>query len=185
VPGARGRRWSRAGRSPRPSYSLFVSVLSLAPGALVTDSTSAPLSQALHAALSDARKNRDRTKTQLLSMTLSEVRNREIELGRPATDSDVEEVLTRARKRRAEAAEQMRAGGRPELAEREEEEARILQTFLPEPLTEDEVRGFVREILASGITDPGPLMGQLMPKIRGRFDGREANRIVREERASG
>jgi uncharacterized protein YqeY len=150
----------------------------------VSDSTPSLLVQALSQGLNDARRGRDRARTQLLSMTLSEVRNREIELGRPAEDADVEEVLTRARKRRAEAAQQMRDGGRPELAEREEEEARILATFLPEPLSEAEVRGFVREILEGGTREPGPLMGALMPKIRGRFDGREANRIVREELSS-
>lgn len=151
----------------------------------MSDGPVSPLQQALTQALLEARKSRDRVRTQLLSMTLSELRNREIELGRGATDSDVEEVLGRARKRRAEAAEQMRAGGRPELAEREEEEARILQAFLPEPLSEAEVRAFIEAIVAQGASETGPLMGQLMPMIRGRYDGRDASRLVREALSKG
>ena len=56
-----------------------------------------------------------------------------------------------------------------------------IQRYLPEGLTEDEVRAMVREIVAGGATAMGAVMGQLMPKIRGRFDGKEANRVVKEE----
>jgi uncharacterized protein len=149
----------------------------------MSDPAPAPLQARLERDLITARKARDRMRTGLLSMTLAELRNRRIELGREVTDDDVEEVLTRARKRRQEAADQMRQGGREELAEKEEAEAELLAAYLPQPLTEDEVRGIVREIVASGVTETGPLMGQLMPRVRGRFDGRDANRIAREELA--
>jgi uncharacterized protein len=142
-----------------------------------------PLETRLQTDLNEARKARDRSRTSLLSMTLSELGNRRIELGRELTDTDVEEVLSKARKRRQEAAEQMRAGGRVDLAEKEEEEERVLAAYLPEPLGEEEVRALVRELLAGGASDVGALMGALMPRIRGRFDGREANRIAREELA--
>lgn len=131
--------------------------------------------------LSEARKARDRLRTTVLSSTLAEVRNQEIEEGRDADDEMTKRVLVRALKQRREAAEQMRGGGREELAEKEEREAEILSTFLPPPFTGDEVRAMVREIAAEGPSDPGPVMGRLMPRIRGRFDGKEANRIVREE----
>jgi len=130
--------------------------------------------------LNQARKDRDRDRVTLLSMTISEVRNREIELGREADEEEVSAVIVRAIKRRKESAELMRGGGRPELAEGEEREAVALSAYLPEQLTEAEVRALVREIVESGVTVIGPVMGELSKRIRGRFDGREANRIVRE-----
>ncbi len=75
----------------------------------------------------------------------------------------------------------MRAGGRPELAEKEEREAHLLEAYLPAPLSEREVRERVRAAIAEGATDIGAVMGRIMPALKGRFDGREANRIVREE----
>jgi uncharacterized protein len=141
----------------------------------------APLQLRLEQALNDARRARDRARVTLLSMTLAELRNRRIELGRDLTDEDIQDLLTRARKRRKEAADQMRAGGREELAANEEAESEMLATFLPQPMDEAEVRALVRELLDQGAVEIGPLMGRLMPLLRGRFDGREANRIVREE----
>ncbi len=131
--------------------------------------------------LDQARRDRDRLRTLVLSTTLSDLRNREIEIGGEADDQEVLGVITRAVKRRREASEQMRAGGRPELADREDREAEILSSYLPPPITEEDVRAMVRELIVAGVTQMGPLMGQLMPRIRGRFDGKEANRIVREE----
>ena len=142
---------------------------------------SSDLQSRIQVDLTCARKQRDKALTVLLSMTLSELRNREIAERRELTQDEVIEVVTRAVKQRKEAAEQMRAGGRPELAEKEEREADVLTAYLPEPLTEEAVRGIVREVIAAGASSMGPLMGQLMPRIKGRFDGREANRIVREE----
>ncbi len=147
----------------------------------MSDPAAPPLQLRLESDLNTARKARDRVRTGLLSMTLAELHNRRIEVGRALTDDDVQEVVTRARKRRHEAAEQMRQGGREELAAREDAEAGMLSEYLPRPLDEEAVRAMVREIVGSGVTEPGPLMGALMPRIRGRFDGREANRIAREE----
>ncbi|TVP46892.1 MAG: GatB/YqeY domain-containing protein [Gemmatimonadales bacterium] len=144
---------------------------------------SAPLQTRLEAELVDARRARDRSRTALLSMTLSEVHNRRIEMGRDLTDEDVREVLTRARKRRQEAADQMRAGGREELARKEEAESEALSAFLPRPMEEEDVRALVRGLIAEGVGEIGPLMGRLMPLLKGRFDGKEANRIAREELA--
>ncbi|MFP4624310.1 MAG: GatB/YqeY domain-containing protein [Gemmatimonadota bacterium] len=131
--------------------------------------------------LVEARRGRDRLRTMVLTTVLSEIRNKEIELGRDATDEDVIGVLTRSIKQRAEAAEQMRGAGREELAEKEEREAELLDAYTPESMGEDEVRAIVREAIAGGADNMGAVMGQLMPRIKGRFDGREANRIVREE----
>lgn len=139
------------------------------------------LGDRLRADLNDARRQRDKLRTSVLTMTLSELKNREIELGRAATDEDVQEVVNRAVKRRREAADQIRAAGRGEMADREEQEAGVLTQYLPAQLSEDEVRRLVREAVASGAGNVGAVMGAIMPKLKGRFDGKEANRIVREE----
>jgi uncharacterized protein len=142
-----------------------------------------PLKAQIQEALKKARKERDRLRILVFSTALSEIRNEEIQARGEADDELVTTVLTRAVKQRREAAEQMRQGGREELALKEEDEARILGEFLPAALEEDEVRAMIREILYSGAEELGAVMGQLMPRIKGRFDGKEANRLVREEMA--
>lgn len=142
------------------------------------------LKERLREDLNAARRARDRLRTLVLTTTLSEVRNREIEAGREATNDDVVEVVSRAVKRRREAAEQIRAGGRPELAEKEDQEAALLVGYLPPRLEEEEVRAMVREAIAGGAADMGAVMAAVMPRIKGSFDGRDANRIVREELAT-
>ncbi len=131
--------------------------------------------------LDRARRQRDRFLTTLLTTTLSEIRNREIELGRDAEDTDVIVVITRAIRQRRESADQMRSGGRRDLADREDREAEVLTGYLPPQLDEEEVRSMVREAIASGADSIGAVMSAIMPRIKGSFDGREANRIVREE----
>ena len=133
--------------------------------------------------LNRARKDRDRGRTLVLSTTLSELKNREIELGRDASDDDAILVITRGIKQRRESAEQMRSGTRPDLADNEEAEAEILKGYLPEALSEDHVRVMIREALAEGADNMGAVMGRLMPRLKGRFDGREANRLVQNELA--
>jgi uncharacterized protein len=140
-----------------------------------------PLKAQLQEALNRARKERDRLRILVLSTVLSEIRNEEIRARGEADDELVTTVLTRAVKQRREAAEQMRQGGREELALKEEDEARILGEFLPPALDEEEVRAMIREMLAAGADQMGAVMGRLMPRIKGRFDGKEANRLVREE----
>ena len=142
-----------------------------------------PLKARLQQDLNEARRSRNKLATTVYSTTLAEVRNEEISLGAEATEEDVQRVVTRALKRRREAAEQMRAGGREELAEKEEAEAELLKVYLPPPLTEEEVRGMIQEIVAGGADQMGPVMGKIMPLVRGRFDGKEVNRLVREELA--
>jgi len=130
--------------------------------------------------LAEARKARDKARTLVLSTTLSEIRNREIDMGSEAGDPEVLEVLTKAIKQRRDSAEQMTAGGRPELAAKETAEAELLKGYLPEQLSPDEVRAMIREIMGGGATAMGAVMGQLVPRIKGRFDGKEANALVRE-----
>ncbi|HEV3050095.1 MAG TPA: GatB/YqeY domain-containing protein [Longimicrobium sp.] len=138
------------------------------------------LTEQLRADLTTARKDRDKLRTTTLTTFLSEVKNKEIELGRALADDDVRGLLTTAIKRRREASEQMRAGGRAELAEKEEQEGVLLQAYLPPALGEDEVRGLIRDAIAGGASDVGGVMKSVMPHTKGRFDGKELNRLVRE-----
>jgi len=131
--------------------------------------------------LNSARRDRDKLRTTVLTTLLSEIRNREIDVGHELVDAEVHAVVTSAIKRRREAAEQMRAGAREELAQKEEQEAAQLQAYLPPQLGEEEVRAMVREAIAGGAKDLGSVMKALTPKTKGKFDGRELNRIVREE----
>ncbi len=131
--------------------------------------------------LNESRKARDREHTELLTTTLSEIRNKEIDVGHELSDAEVVGVLATAIKRRKEAAEQMHAGHRDELAQKEEREAGVLQAYMPAGLSEAEVRGMVREAIAGGANNLGLVMKAISPRIKGRFDGKEANRIVREE----
>ena len=131
--------------------------------------------------LNGARKARDRERTLVLSTLLSDIKNKEIETGGSLDEAAVEQVISKGIKQRRDAASQMRDAARYDLAEKEEAQAAILQSYLPEQLPEAEVRDMVRSILAEGAEQIGQVMGRLMPMIRGRFDGSLANRIVREE----
>ncbi|MGD8279484.1 MAG: GatB/YqeY domain-containing protein [Gemmatimonadota bacterium] len=148
----------------------------------------ATLKERLREDLNAARRARDKLRTTLLTTTLAEVRNREIETRRDATDEDLLDVLGRAVRKRREAAEQIRAAGGQEraagieeAAQREEREAELLGAYLPPPFGEAEVRVLVRDAIAGGAADIGAVMRAVMPALKGRFDGREANRIAREE----
>jgi hypothetical protein len=138
------------------------------------------LVEQLRADLTQARKDRDKLRTTTLSTFLSDIKNKEIDQGRPVSDEDVRGLLVTAIKRRREASEQMRAGNRAELAEKEEQEGELLQAYLPPALGEDDVRGFIAEAIAGGATDVGGVMKAVMPRAKGRFDGKELNRLVRE-----
>ncbi len=142
---------------------------------------SSDLESRLQSDLDQARRARDKLRVLVLSTTLADLRYREIELGEEASDDVVTQVLGKAIKKRKDAAAQMEAGGRPELAEKELAEAEILAVYLPQGLSEDEVRTIIREVVAGGADQFGAVMGAVMGRIRGRFDGKEANRLVREE----
>ena len=130
--------------------------------------------------LNESRKARDREHTELLTTTLSEIRNKEIDLGHELSNDEVVNVLATAIKRRREAAEQMHAGHREELAQKEEREAAALQAYMPAALSEADVRAMVQEAIAAGANNPGLVMKAISPRIKGRFDGKDANRIARE-----
>ena len=129
----------------------------------------------------------DKLRLATLRMMSNDLKNRQIELGRPLEESDVIEVLSRARKQRRESEEQYRSGGREELAERESTEASIIGEYLPEAIGEAELDRLIDDAIAavgaSGPGDVGKVMGRLMSQVKGRVEGSEVNRKVRERLA--
>src|SRR5512143_4241690 len=139
------------------------------------------LGERLAAALNEARKARDQARTLLLSTILADLKNREFELRHPLTDEEAVEVVRRGVKRRHEAAEQFAAGGRPDRAAVELAEVKALEAFLPAMAPPEEIRVAVREAIAGGAKDLGKVMGVVMPRFKGRADGKLINQIAREE----
>ena len=133
--------------------------------------------------MNEARKQRDPARTLLLSTILSDIQNREIELKHPATDAETAEVLRRGVKRRKESVEAYEKGQRDDLAARERAEVKMLEEFLPAEVAPDDIRAAVREAIAGGAKELGPLMAKIMPQFKGRADGKLVNQIVREELA--
>lgn len=131
--------------------------------------------------LNAARRDRDKNRTTLLTMTISEIKNKEIEVQHELTDAEVVDVVQKAIKRRKEASEQMRSGNRLDLAEKEDAEAKLLSAYLPPQMSEAEVRALIREAIEGGATTMGAVMGKISGKIKGLYDGKEANRLVKEE----
>ena len=137
--------------------------------------------EALRAALTAARKSQDKPRTLVLSTILANLKNREIELKRPVTTDDVIDVLRKGIKTRRESVEQYTAANRPYLADAERFQIAVLEEFLPPAVDPEEIRTAVRQAIAGGARDIGKLMGQVLPQFKGRADGKDVNRIVREE----
>jgi uncharacterized protein YqeY len=139
------------------------------------------LQDRLRAELIAARKAQDKALTLLLGTILSEVKNRDIELGRAPSDDEVVEVLRKGVKKRRESIGLYSQAGRTELAQQETAEVAALERFLPAGITEDEIRTAVRAVITAGASGVGPVMGQVMSRLKGRAEGGTINRIVREE----
>jgi uncharacterized protein len=141
------------------------------------------LNATLRAALNAARKAQDKERTLVLGTILANLKNREIDLRRPATDDEVIDVLRKGIKIRREAIEQYAA--RPDLAAIEASQIKVLEEFLPPAVDPEEIRASVRQAIAGGAKDIGKVMGQVLPKYKGKADGKVINQIVREELQTG
>lgn len=135
----------------------------------------------LQSELTAARKAQDKAETLLLGTTLSEVKNRSIELKRDLTDDDVIDVIRKAIKKRRESVEMFEKGGRQEMADKERAEAAMLERYLPAQVSPDEIRAAVRAVIAAGANNVGAVMGKVMPQFKGRAEGSVINAIAREE----
>ena len=142
------------------------------------------LKDRLSVELREAMKARDTTRLATLRLLSAAVRNREVELGHELSDVELQAVASTEVKRRREAAEAFEQGGRPELAEKERAEQAILETYLPEQLSDEELGAIIDEAVAatgaSGPGDLGQVMGQVMARAKGRAEGGEVRRRVAE-----
>jgi uncharacterized protein len=150
---------------------------------VVLVSPESSLNGTLRAALNAARKAQDKERTLVLGTILANLKNREIDLRRPATDDEVVDVLRKGIKIRREAIEQYSA--RPDLAANEASQIKVLEEFLPPAADPEEIRAAVRQAIAGGAKDIGKVMGQVLPKYKGKADGKVINQIVREELQAG
>ena len=130
---------------------------------------------------------RDTVRRDALRLILSSLRSAEKELQRPLTGDEELQVLQRERKKRREAAEAFRAAGRAESAAGEEAELAILEEFMPEPISEEEIERIVDDAIAengaTSLRDMGRVMADVMPQVAGRADGSAVGQIVREKLA--
>jgi uncharacterized protein len=135
----------------------------------------------------EAMKARDAERRDALRLIVNALKNSEKELQRPLSEDEELQVLQRERKRRIEAAEAFRSGGHEDRAEAEERELAILEEFMPEPLTEEEIEEIVddaiAEVGATSMADLGRVMADVMPQTAGRADGSVVSQMVREKLA--
>ena len=129
-------------------------------------------------------KAKDGNRVSVLRFLLSSIKYREIEKKDALDEDEVLAEITSSAKRRRESMEAFAEGGRMDLVEKEESELAILQEYLPELLSPDEVQGVVQEVVqavgATGASDFGKVMKELMPKLRGKADGKLVSEIVKE-----
>ena len=141
------------------------------------------LKEQLDADLKAAMRDKDALRLSVVRMLKSAVKYREIELMKPLDDAGVLVVIGSEIKRRRDSVEQYRAGNRQDLVEKEEAEIRILQGYLPQQLTEDELRAKVDAAVASvgakGPKDMGAVMKALLPEVQGRAEGKTVSEMVK------
>jgi len=129
----------------------------------------------------------DAARRDALRLILASLRSAEKDLLRPLSEDEELQVLQRERKKRIEAAEAFRAGGREDQAAKEEAELAVLEEFMPEPLSEEELERIVDDAIAengaTSLREMGRVMADVMPQVAGRADGSAVSQLVREKLA--
>lgn len=134
--------------------------------------------------MKSALKNKEKAKLSTIRMLRASIKKVEIDKKHQLSDDEVLEVIAREIKQRRDSLSEYEKAGREDLAQKEREEIEILESYLPEQLSEEELRALVRQVIqevgASSKADMGKVMGAIMPKVKGRADGRLVNRLVQE-----
>ena len=137
--------------------------------------------------LEDAMREGDTSRRDTLRLILSSLQGAEKELQRPLSEDEELQVLQRERKKRLEAAGVAERLGREEQADKEEDELEVLENYMPEPLSEEELEEIVDDVIAevgaTSMRDIGRVMADVMPQVAGRADGSAVSQIVREKLA--
>lgn len=131
-----------------------------------------------------AAKARDKARLSTLRMLKTALHNKEIDLMRQLNEAETMQILSQMVKQRKDSIEQFAKGGRQDLVDKEQEELKILQEFMPAQMSDDEVETLIKELIAEtgavSVKDMGKVMKVLMPKIAGRADGKSAGEKVKE-----
>ncbi|MBN1640185.1 MAG: GatB/YqeY domain-containing protein [Anaerolineae bacterium] len=147
------------------------------------------LQEQLAADLKVALREKDDARKSAIRMALAALKYARVAVNRDLTQDEMLGALSKEVAQRHKAMEEFRQGGRADLVERERIELDILEAYLPQPLTEDEIIELAREVIAevgaSGPKDMGQVMRAIMPRVRGRADGSHVNQIVRQLLQSG
>lgn len=134
--------------------------------------------------MKQAMKDKDKLKLSVIRMVKSAIKNEEINVQKELSDDEVLTVLNRELKQRRDSLQEFEKAGREDLVEKTRAEIEILQGYLPEQLSEEELRAIISETIAavgaSSKKEMGKVMGALMPKIKGRADGRLVQQMVQE-----
>jgi len=137
--------------------------------------------------LETAMREGDAARRDTLRLILSSLQGAEKELQRPLSEDEELQVLQRERKKRVEASEAFRSAGREEQADLEDDELDVLEEFMPEPISEDELESIVDDVIAevgaTSMRDIGRVMADVMPQVAGRADGSAVSQLVREKLA--
>ncbi|MFF2481978.1 GatB/YqeY domain-containing protein [Paenibacillus sp. NPDC058071] len=142
------------------------------------------LSERLNDDMKQAMKNQDKFKLTTIRMVRAAAKNLEIDLKRPLEDAEVVEILSREVKQRKDSLQEFSKAGRDDLVADLEAEIEIISQYLPVQLTEEEIKAIVtqtiQELGASSKAEMGKVMGALMPKTKGRADGKLVNKYVQQ-----
>ncbi|CAM2831993.1 Uncharacterized conserved protein YqeY, may have tRNA amino acid amidase activity [Paenibacillus sediminis] len=142
------------------------------------------LSERLNEDMKQAMKSRDKFKLSTIRMVRSTIKNLEIDLKRALDDNEVLDILSREIKQRKDALQEFEKAGREDLVDSLKAEIEIIAQYLPEQLSEEEIKVIVQQTIqetgASSKAEMGKLMSSLMPKVKGRADGKLVNQIVQQ-----
>ncbi len=148
------------------------------------DSGRLPLKQKLMDDLKQAMRSRDKLRLSVIRLVMSAVKNTEIARRADLSDTDILGVIAKEARQRQESIEAFKEGNRHDLVAREEAELAILQEYLPEQMTREEIiaaaRRVIEEVGAQGPGDKGKVMPKIIAQLKGRADGREINAVVTE-----
>jgi len=132
-----------------------------------------------------AMKNKDKESLQVIRMLKASLQNEKINLGRDLTEEEELTVISREMKQRRDSLAEFEEVGRDDLAEKTRKEIAVVENYLPAQLTEDDIREIVNEAIeqtgASSSQEFGKVMGVVMPKVKGKADGKQVNAIVKEQ----
>lgn len=134
--------------------------------------------------MKEAMKKKDALRLSCLRMIIADIKNAVIAKQKDLKDDDIIDILQRQIKQHKDSIESFKKGDRQEMADKEQKELLIIQSYLPQQLGEDEIRNIITDSIAQtgaqGAKDMGKVMAAVMPKIKGRADGKIVNKIVLE-----